>query len=126
MKKYVFFIFIFLGLACAQPANSQNKISTDAFEAKISSLPKPQLVDVRTPQEFAAGHLAGSQNINWNAPDFEQNIEKLDEKRPVLVYCAVGGRSGKAAIRLAQLGFGEVYDLAGGFNAWKAAGKKVE
>jgi rhodanese-related sulfurtransferase len=125
MRPFLLVLFSSLMLCCTTNVKGQNKLDAAAFEAKIKSLPDVQLIDVRTPQEYVGGHLEGAKNINWNDSSFEQNIQTLDKKRPVLVYCAVGGRSGKAANRLAQLGFSEVYDLSGGFNGWKTAGRKV-
>lgn len=76
------------------------------------------LLDVRTPREYASGHIAKAVNIDYNAPDFEAQINALDRNQPFLIYCAVGGRSAKAAARMQALGFKKVYELQGGFNNW--------
>ena len=55
--------------------------------------------------------------------DFEKQLEKLDKEKPVAVYCKVGGRSGQAMGKMNKLGFKEVYNLDGGMDAWKSAGK---
>jgi rhodanese-related sulfurtransferase len=83
------------------------------------------LVDVRTPVEYQTGHIANAANINFNDPSFKENMDKLDKSKPIAVYCAAGGRSGKSAALLTQMGFKTVYDLQGGMGAWKAKGKKV-
>lgn len=107
--------------------DAQNAVLTvDAFDQKLKNSPGVQLVDVRTPREYAAGHLKGALNYDYNGNEFEKQIARLDKTRPVMVYCAVGGRSAGAAARLRTLGFPEVYDMRGGFNAWKAAGKPAE
>lgn len=125
MKVNIFFT-VFLGIlffSCA-PSNAQNqRIGADAFEQKINTLKNEQLVDVRTPAEYAGGHIPNSVNINFNAPDFATNIQKLDRSKPVLVYCAAGGRSAKALKMLNDLQFKEVYELSVGFNGWSQAGK---
>src|SRR5262245_6116002 len=84
------------------------------------------VLDVRTPKEFAAGHLPGATNIDWNAPDFAQKVSALDKNKVYLVHCAAGGRSAKAAAKMSAMDFPKLYNLEGGFNAWKKAGKPVE
>lgn len=112
---------------CAdQNQSSANKLAPEAFAQKIAQTPDAYLIDVRTPAEFATGHLANAVNINFNAPDFSQQIARLDKTKPVFVYCAVGGRSGQSVAQFSQLGFTQVIDLQGGINAWKSAGKSVE
>jgi len=125
--RYVFLLLSILGLSCTEnTVDAQNKLTPDAFEALLKRDTTIQLVDVRTPDEFRSGYLAGAQNLNIQNADFVQKISQMDKSRPVLVYCAVGGRSVKAASQFSGLGFLNVYDLKGGMTAWKAAGKPVE
>ncbi len=105
-------------------ANAQNALAPTAFEIKIAT-PNVQLVDVRTPQEFANGHLENAKNVSFNDPEFKQKIALLDKSKPIAVYCAIGGRSGRASKILVELGFKDISDLAGGITAWSAAQKKV-
>lgn len=77
--------------------------------------PKVQLVDVRTPEEFEAGHIENALNIDFFSEQFNANFEKLDKDKPVYIYCKSGNRSGQAAIKLEELGFKKIYDLKGGF-----------
>jgi len=120
-------LLLVLGLSCSQnSANAQNKRSPDVFEAMLRLDSTIQLVDVRTPEEFKSGHIAKAQNLNIQSADFVKKISQLDKNRPVLVYCAVGGRSANAASQFSALGFTKVYDLKGGITAWKSAGKAVE
>ena len=100
-------------------------LGVEAFEAKMNSLGDEQLIDVRTPEEFLAGHLTGAVNINIYDADFAQRIAQLDKNRPVLVYCKAGGRSKDAAGQLAALGY-TVSELQGGTLAWANAGKALE
>ncbi len=83
-------------------------------------------LDVRTPGEVSRGQIAGATNVDVNDPSFDRKVKLLDRKRPIFVYCAVGGRSREASERLAQMGFEHVYDLSGGMNAWKSAGLPVD
>ncbi|MBL7829317.1 MAG: rhodanese-like domain-containing protein [Saprospiraceae bacterium] len=111
----------------SQPAHAQTDINADQTESMLKKDATIQLVDLRTPGEIkATGKIHGARAINFNAPDFESSILKLDKNKPVLLYCAAGGRSGQAATRLKTLGFKKVYDYTGGMNDWKARGKKTE
>lgn len=83
------------------------------------------LVDIRTPEEFAEGHLPGSVNVNFKKRTFKSFISKFDKNTPVLIYCRSGNRSGKAEKAMRALGFKEVYDLKGGFKGWKAANMPI-
>lgn len=124
---YLYFTLLIFGFSCtAVPAQVSKKLAPDAFAAMLQTDSTIQFIDVRTPEEYRDGHIAGSMNWNIHAADFSQKIAGLDKKKPVMVYCAVGGRSGNAARRLSELGFEQVYDLEGGIKAWKAAGKPVE
>jgi rhodanese-related sulfurtransferase len=122
MKKILgISVFILLSLF----SQAQTKLDVDAFEKKIKEK-GVQLVDVRTPAEVANGKIKGATTININDADFKDKISKLDKSKPVAVYCGVGGRSGRASTMLTQLGFKQVFDLAGGMTAWNAQGKPVE
>lgn len=94
------------------------------FQNKLQAAgAKATLLDVRTPAEFTGGHLSKAQNINFYDANFKEQVNKLPKDQPVFVYCAVGGRSGQAMDIMKAAGFREVYNMAGGFNAWTAAGK---
>lgn len=83
------------------------------------------LIDVRTPEEFASGHIENSININYQADNFKDLIGELDPNQEVYVYCKVGGRSGRSAKVLEEMGFKKVYDLKGGIMAWENEGLKT-
>lgn len=94
-------------------------LPVDAYEAKLLENPGIQLVDVRTSKEYSNGHIKGARNIDFYSADFVQQLEKqLDKSQPVMLYCRTGKRSEKAARKMAELGFREVYDLQGGYMAW--------
>jgi rhodanese-related sulfurtransferase len=78
------------------------------------------ILDVRTPEEFAAGHLKNAININYYDKDFVERVSSLDKLKKVVVYCAVGGRGGQAMTKMDALGFQYVLNMKGGYNAWKA------
>jgi len=104
----------------------KSTIPVDEFEKKLSTMPGAQLVDVRTPEEYAKGHLKNSVNIDIRSGDFADKINKLDKSKPVLVYCLSGGRSSAAASKMQDMGFSEIYNMEGGIMKWESAGKPVE
>ncbi len=82
------------------------------------------VLDVRTPAEYAAGHLEGAVLADING-DFEAAVAGLDRAAPYAVYCRSGSRSGAAIEAMKQLGFGDAWHLGGGIGAWQAAGEDV-
>jgi rhodanese-related sulfurtransferase len=89
----------------------------------IAHMEGGQILDVRTPDEWNEGIIEGATMANFYGSDFEAQLLKLDKEKPIAVYCKVGGRSGKAMAQMQKLGFKEVYNLDGGMDAWKGAGK---
>lgn len=105
----------------------QNNLSADEFERGISNKDSVQVLDVRTPGEYASGHIKGSLLADWNdKEEFDRRIAFIDKNKPVYVYCLVGGRSSLAADKLRAAGYQNVFNLAGGIKAWKAANKPLE
>ena len=98
---------------------------TPSAPEKLIAAKKVIVLDVRTPSEFANGHIAGATNLDFHAPDFQARLEKLDKHQTYLVHCAVGGRSARAGALMSTLDFDSVYDLKGGLGAWEKAGKPV-
>lgn len=98
-------------------------IEAPAFNARIAK-GDARLIDVRTPAEFESGHIKGAKNMDWSAPDYEKNFATLDVSRPVLLYCAAGGRSGQAKEYLEEKGF-NVTHLVDGITGWKKAGLPI-
>lgn len=83
------------------------------------------VIDVRTPAEFAAGHLSGAVNLDVNGPTFESGIAALDKSATYFVYCHSGRRSAVATQAMSDKGFTAVYELDDGIEAWLAAGQPV-
>ncbi len=80
------------------------------------------IIDVRTPEEFEAGHLADAVLIDIYRDDFTQQLDALDRTTPYVIYCRSGNRSEQARQIMVDLGFRDVTDIAGGYQAWEAAG----
>lgn len=85
------------------------------MEARASK--EYQLLDVRQPKEYEAGHIAGARLIPIR--ELPDRLSELDKNKPLIVYCAVGGRSTAAAQLLSGQEFREVYNLSGGIKAWE-------
>jgi phage shock protein E len=82
----------------------------------------PTVIDARTPQEYATGHLDGATNIDSAATDLDARLARLSKDTPYIVYCRTGRRSGALTEHMHALGFKHVYDLQGGLQAWTQAG----
>ena len=82
------------------------------------------LVDVRSPQELYEGSIPGSQLIPFN--ELAQGRMTLPTGKPLLLICAVGGRSYAVGQYFSGKGYGEIYNLSGGISAWKAAGLPLQ
>ena len=91
------------------------------FASKLKSSANPVVLDVRTPTEFASGHLAQAKNIDWNGNNFEKQVASLNKSNPVFVYCLRGGRSASAADKMRSMGFKSVIELEGGIAKWQEA-----
>jgi len=100
-------------------------VDVNTFE-KEAMAPGAQLVDVRRDNEWERGHLENAKHFEMNNPSWQAQIETLDKDKPVYVYCAKGGRSARCAQQLKEAGFTRIYDLEGGINNWKSAGKPVQ
>ena len=103
----------------------KSTINADEFEKKLKTEPAAQVVDVRTPEEYAGGHLKNAVNINIRDNSFDEHVAKLDKNKPVMVYCKAGSRSASAAEKLQAMGFKVIYNLDGGIMQWENAGKPL-
>ncbi len=87
--------------------------------------PRFVLLDVRTPKEFFAGHIAGAVNIDFYSLSFNKELEKLDHSKTYLVYCRSGARSAAAQKVMFKMGFEKVTNMLGGILAWSKKGLPV-
>ena len=124
MKKILLLtLFVLVGAYVYSQRRSSvrfESMNNGKFAAAIADT-TVQLVDVRTPAEFAAGHIPEAVNIDVRGENFESQVQTaLDKERPVAVYCRSGARSKTAAHALAAMGY-RVYELNNGFMNWKGA-----
>ncbi|MDB6150764.1 MAG: hypothetical protein JWQ44_2212 [Chthoniobacter sp.] len=136
MKMFPLFVFVLLGSIAmaadeAKPATTAaakppQNVTPEAAEKLLKDNPKIIVLDVRTSEEFKAGHIPGAKNLDFQAPDFAQKVAALDEKQTYLVHCAAGGRSAQAVDLMDGRKLPNLYHLNEGFKAWQKAGKPVE
>lgn len=111
--------------ACSGQDNVAKNVGAEEFHQLIAEK-GGQIVDVRTNQEVDRGMIPNAIHIDFYSNDFEDGIDDLDKNMPVFVYCAAGGRSGKAMSMMKDKGFKEVYNLAQGYPSWVSAGFEVK
>ena len=107
----------------ATAADAQGiRLVSAAQGAAIAEDPPEDLVilDVRTPEEFAEGHLEGAVLVDFYEDDFADQLADLDPSVPYLLYCNSGNRSGQTTVMMNDLGFTDVADIDGGIQAWNA------
>ncbi len=117
---------VMLAPGCAAGLGGQvnEKISSQQAYALIQenqNNPDFVILDVRTPEEFAAEHIETAVNVNYNAPDFRDIVNQFDKAKTYVVYCRTGIRAAEASAVMKELRFKRVYDM-GGIEAWKEAG----
>ena len=112
-------------LFSCQQNTGYDSLNVNEFEALLQK-GNIQLVEVRTPGEYAEGHIPQSVNIDVLNTDFATNVDStLIKDKPVAVYCRSGQRSKRAAAILVKKGY-TVYELDNGFISWQQANKKTE
>ena len=109
--------------SCAQSAG---KLDAAAFNKALKSSPSGILLDVRSEAEFKEVRMAKALNINYNSPNFLEQVSKLDKNKDIFVYCAGGVRSARAADLMRANGFKHVFELKDGLQSWQKAGLPVE
>jgi rhodanese-related sulfurtransferase len=115
-----------VGSAHAQSTKpAVQRIDVNEFDHKRKAA-DAVVLDVRTPHEFAAGHVPGAVNLDVHDPKFKEKVAGLDKSRTYLVHCAMGVRSEAATKKMAALGFPHLFDFHGGFKAWENAHKPIE
>jgi phage shock protein E len=114
-----------LGAPAVQPAATGVRLVAPADAAGLLDAGGRVLLDLRTPEEYAEGHLEGSTLLDFYAEDFRAQLEGLDRSAGYVIYCRSGNRSGQARAMMAELGFSDVADVDGGILSWTAAGLPV-
>lgn len=124
---FVICSFLVISTSCSKASKADQVVELISVEEMDSLLllEKVQLIDVRTPEEFATGHIEGAINIDYRDPNFKQMLTKVDKTKPIAVYCKKGGRSNACSKVMEGEGFVKVFDLNGGITQWVFKGKEV-
>jgi rhodanese-related sulfurtransferase len=133
MKQAAIVLAIFLGACGAGAVENTVTNAADLAVKHVNAGQAQKLVadktivtlDIRTPGEFTAAHIAGATNLDFRAVDFEQRLTGLDKSKTYFVYCASGNRSTQALPLFKKLRFQSLYHLDGGFKGWEKAGLPV-
>jgi len=96
-----------------------NALGPKDFQQKMLADSHAMILDVRTINEIAKGFIPGASHIDYNQPNFSEQLKTIDRHRHIYVYCASGARSHAAAKKLQALGFAHVNELEGGILAWR-------
>jgi rhodanese-related sulfurtransferase len=122
MKPWMLVLLAFplLFFALRSQSNAGESLTPQDLNAILKAGEKVQLIDVRTPEEYASGHLAGSRLIPLS--ELSDRALEIDKKIPVIFYCRSGNRSGQALELIANQGFLNPKHLSGGILAWNRAG----
>lgn len=113
------------GSADTAVASRIRVVEPAAAEQLLATQPAPTLIDVRTPEEYAEGHLEGAELVDFNAADFRAQIATYPRDASYVIYCRSGNRSAGARQVMEELGFTDVADIGGGILAWAQAGLPV-
>ena len=126
MKNLFFSILATLGLCSGCTAQSDVEVlSPGDFIAAAKADSAAVILDVRQPDEYAAGHLADAVNLDWlNPSEFSEGMARLDKDRTYYIYCRSGRRSNAAASKMKREGF-RVFDMKGGYLQWTGEGRPV-
>ena len=129
MKRILYYsiimgIFTMLFGSC-QASQKIETVDSATFKERISGASEVQLLDVRTAEEFAEGHLESAINIDVQGPSFTKKVsEQLDKSQPIYLYCRSGKRSMMAAKELEKEGY-SIVNLKDGIFGWLDAGYPV-
>lgn len=119
MKKYLVLLFGVMFFFGCKAQNSVKVLTAEEFAAAVKADKKAVVLDVRRPDEFAAGHIEGAILLNFlDTVAFNAGVDKLDKSKTYYIYCRSGRRSNNAAVILQKKGF-TVFDLGGGFLSWQ-------
>jgi phage shock protein E len=116
MKHFLFLAVLLMPLLPAAEPQLHDVAATKELLAKEA---KMLVLDVRTAEEFAEGHLPNAVLVTIGEKDFVERVKKIAASdQPVLVYCAAGGRSARAIKALQEAKFTQLHELKGGMTAW--------
>ncbi|WP_424961054.1 rhodanese-like domain-containing protein [Ekhidna sp.] len=123
MNKTIYFLFVMVSCTISGQQSSEVISAEKLIELKSEGI---KVIDIRTKGEYDQGHIPGVIHIDFLGDDFLEKIRKEGASEPIIIHCASGGRSAKAAKILKEDGFERVYDYSGGFKEWSSKGLEIE
>lgn len=122
MKNTILMAFALWSSLCG--CSSVKDIDVQTFATAVAD--GARILDVRTPGEYEEGYIPGAVNVDWNGENFESKVDAaFDTDEPLYIYCRSGRRSAAAPRALSKAGY-EVFNLLGGYEAWTAAGQRID
>jgi rhodanese-related sulfurtransferase len=118
--KYLLPVMVLLFASFSGLSAQRTQLSSPEIKEVLKKNNTIVILDVRTAEEFAMGHLKGAQNIDIRQSDAYSRMDKLNHKTTYLVYCRTNHRSGMAVDYMMQKGFKTVYQMMDGFPGWAA------
>lgn len=131
MKKIILLtlaVGIIASASFAQTVEKSNDpfvLPVDSFAAQLKTHRVPQLIDVRTPEEYAINHLYGAISVDLQKENYLDALKKFDKEKPVYIYAIRNNRSNLLAKKLRELGYTKVYELEAGIGSWIGTGKQI-
>ena len=119
-KHLMFTLLIMIVSVGMMSAQTVKQLNSPEVSQLLKKSPKIVVLDVRTAEEFALGHLKGAKNIDIRQPDFYSKVDKLNKKATYLLYCRTNRRSTSAVEYMTQKGFQHLYQMMDGFPGWAA------
>lgn len=126
MKKIILVFILLSGIimtGSCQQKQKEKTITADSLQVVLKT-EKVVVLDVRTPEEYAEGHLQGALNIDYRNENFAARVDSLDKTQKYEVYCRSGQRSGESVKIMTEKGF-NAYNLTGGILEWQQKGFEV-
>lgn len=111
-------------VGCSSDPGPAGRVGVAEF-AKVIDTPGVEIIDVRTPEEFAESHIKGAVNIPVQDPGFAAQVARLDRTRTYAVYCRSGNRSKPAVAAMRDVGFAHIFELDSGTKGWAAEGQPL-
>lgn len=115
---------LFMSCSTSLGEGFMNKTAEECYTLIQENKDNPDFIilDVRTPAEYASGHLENAVNLDYYEDDFEATLDTWDKSKTYLIYCRTASHSAAVMKIMQRLEFSEVYNMLGGINAWTAAG----
>jgi len=127
-KKFIFAVVMAYNVTMAIGQNNTAAaayppLNVDSFAVRISQQTKPQIIDVRTPEEFAINHINDAINIDLRKANYLEDLTQLEKNKPVFIYAIQNYRPGLLSKELREKGYAEVYELKSGIASWIGSGR---